>query len=436
MAILAAFIVPHPPLIVAEVGRGNEKEVQKTIDSYREIAAQVAALKPDTIIISSPHAPMYRDGFHISCGEKGVGSFADFRAPQVRFEESYDTELAQTLADLAKREDFPAFADSARSAALDHGTMVPLYFIEKHDLDFKLLRVGLSWLGFDYNYRFGQLIAKAVEKTQRRAVYIASGDLSHKLQDHGPYGFDPQGPKYDARLIDVCARGALGELMDFDESFCEQAAECGHRSFIIMSGALDGAKVDAKVLSHEDVTGVGYGVCTFYPQRKGPYVELAKAALTHYVTTGEKLALPEGTPDEMKNTRAGAFVSIHKNGELRGCIGTIAPTEPSVAQEIISNAISAASRDPRFDPITEDELSQLEINVDVLNEPEQISSLDELDVKRYGVIVSNGFRRGLLLPDLDGVDSPEQQVRIARAKGNIRQDEPIILHRFEVIRHK
>ncbi|MBQ3935970.1 MAG: AmmeMemoRadiSam system protein A, partial [Ruminococcus sp.] len=141
-------------------------------------------------------------------------------------------------------------------------------------------------------------------------------------------------------------------------------------------------------------------------------------------------------PDEMKNTRAGAFVSIHKNGELRGCIGTIAPTEPSVAQEIISNAISAASRDPRFDPITEDELSQLEINVDVLNEPEQISSLDELDVKRYGVIVSNGFRRGLLLPDLDGVDSPEQQVRIARAKGNIRQDEPIILHRFEVIRHK
>jgi AmmeMemoRadiSam system protein A len=203
-----------------------------------------------------------------------------------------------------------------------------------------------------------------------------------------------------------------------------------------MSGALGGADVNANVLSHEDVTGVGYGVCTFYPRAKDAYVDLAKNTITHYVKTGEKLAVPEIIPDEMKNTCAGVFVSIHKNGELRGCIGTIAPTKPSVAQEIISNAISAASRDPRFNPITEDELSQLEINVDVLGEPEQISSLDELDVKRYGVIVSNGFRRGLLLPDLDGVDSVEQQVRIARAKGDIRQDEPIILHRFEVIRHK
>ena len=129
-------------------------------------------------------------------------------------------------------------------------------------------------------------------------------------------------------------------------------------------------------------------------------------------------------------------MSIHKKGELRGCIGTIGPTEPSIAQEIICNAVSASSRDPRFDPITEDELESLEINVDVLGEPEQIESMSELDVKRYGVIVSCGFKRGLLLPDLEGVDSVEQQVRIAMSKGGIRQDEPITLHRFEVIRHR
>lgn len=436
MPVLAAFIVPHPPLIVQEVGRGNEKEVQKTIDSYREVARQIAALKPDTVIVSSPHAPMYRDYFHISGGERGVGSFADFTAPQVRFDEKYDTELALTLAQLAQQENFPAGLDGARSGELDHGTMVPLYFLEKEYKGFDLMRVGLSWLSFKKHYRFGQLIAQAVEQTQRRVVYIASGDLSHKLQSYGPYGFAPQGPQYDARLIDVCARGALGELMDFDEGFCEQAAECGHRSFIIMSGALGGANVKAHMLSHEDVTGVGYGVCTFYPQSKDAYVGLAQKTIEHYVTTGKILAVPENIPEEMKTARAGAFVSIHKHGELRGCIGTIAPTEPSLAQEIISNAISASTRDPRFDAITQDELSQLEINVDILGEPEEISSLDELDVKRYGVIVSSGYKRGLLLPDLEGVDSVEQQVRIARIKGGIRQDEPITLHRFEVIRHR
>ena len=137
----------------------------------------------------------------------------------------------------------------------------------------------------------------------------------------------------------------------------------------------------------------------------------------------------------MKRKRAGAFVSIHEHGRLRGCIGTIFPTESSVAEEIIQNAVSAAVRDPRFSPIREEELPFLEISVDVLGDPEEIGSEDELDVRRYGVIVSSGRRRGLLLPDLDGVDTVEQQVAIARQKGGIRPDEPVCLQRFEVIRH-
>ena len=138
----------------------------------------------------------------------------------------------------------------------------------------------------------------------------------------------------------------------------------------------------------------------------------------------------------MIRTRAGAFVSIHKHGRLRGCIGTIYPTTENVALEIIRNAISASTQDPRFDPITADELKWLEINVDVLGEPERIASMDELDVKRYGVIVSYGQKRGLLLPDLDGVYTPEQQVSIAMQKGGIREDEPYSLERFEVVRHR
>ena len=146
---------------------------------------------------------------------------------------------------------------------------------------------------------------------------------------------------------------------------------------------------------------------------------------------GEALSLPA----EMLSTQAGAFVSIHKYGKLRGCIGTIGPVTDCVAQEIIDNAISASTRDPRFPAITPDEVEWLDINVDVLGEPEDIDSADELDVRRYGVIVTSGGRRGLLLPDLDGVDTVEQQVSIAKQKAGIGRSEKVMLQRFEVIRH-
>ncbi|MBQ6527529.1 MAG: AmmeMemoRadiSam system protein A, partial [Clostridia bacterium] len=146
-------------------------------------------------------------------------------------------------------------------------------------------------------------------------------------------------------------------------------------------------------------------------------------------------SMPSGLPTELTGRRAGAFVSIHKQGRLRGCIGTILPTRKSLAEEIIHNAVSAASEDPRFDPIAPDELKWLEISVDVLGEPENIDSEKELDVRRYGVIVSRGGRRGLLLPDLEGVDTVEQQIAIARKKAGIREGEPVRLQRFEVVRH-
>ena len=140
-------------------------------------------------------------------------------------------------------------------------------------------------------------------------------------------------------------------------------------------------------------------------------------------------------PAELLEHRAGAFVSIHKDRRLRGCIGTISPTRACLAEEIIHNAVSASTRDPRFPPIRPDELNRLEINVDVLGEPEDIDSPSELDVKRYGVIVSSGFRRGLLLPDLEGVDTVEEQISIARQKAGIGSREKVSLQRFEVVRH-
>ena len=461
MPLLAGFMVPHPPLIVPAVGRGGEAEIEETTKAYERVAEEIAALKPETIIITSPHSIMYADYFHISPRDSAKGSFISFGAPEVSFRETYDTNLVEAICDLAAESDFPAGTMGERDRHLDHGTMVPLWFIEKKYRDFKLVRTGLSGLPLTDHYKFGQMIAKAIEQTGRRTVIVASGDLSHKLQDYGPYGYAPEGPEYDKRIMDVMGRAAFGELLDFDETFCDKAAECGHRSFVIMAGAMDGRKVEAKVLSHQDVTGVGYGIGTFYPGEayeerhfldsymaelkkkteamrasEDPYVSLARQSLETYIRTGRKISVPEGLPEEMLDTQAGAFVSIHKFGKLRGCIGTIEGVRDSVAEEIINNAISASTEDPRFSPITEDELKWLEINVDVLGEAEYIYSMDQLDVNRYGVIVSKGYRRGLLLPDLDGVDTPEQQVAIAKQKAGIRPDEEVKLQRFEVIRHR
>ncbi|MBO4382951.1 MAG: TTE1956 family protein, partial [Clostridia bacterium] len=399
MSVLAAFMVPHPPMIVPAVGQGSEEQILETTRAYERVADEVAALEPETIIITSPHSVMYADYFHLSPGKGAKGSFRQFRAPQVRFSEQYDTELVQKICDLAAAENFPAGTLGERDSALDHGTMVPLWFLRNKYKDGKIVRIGLSGLPLTEHYRLGQFIAEAVDQTGRRAVIIASGDLSHKLQDYGPYGFAAEGPEYDRRIMDVCGRGAFGELFEFSETFCDRAAECGHRSFVIMAGAFDGLRVKATELSHQDVTGVGYGICTFYPdgedetrhflkdynerlerecreraEKSDAYVRLARASVEAWVRGRQHIAVPEGLPDEMLTRRAGTFVSIHEHGALRGCIGTIMATQDNIAEEIIQNAISACSSDPRFPPITPAELPALEISVDVLGDLEPIAS--------------------------------------------------------------
>ncbi len=447
MSVLAAFMVPHPPLIVPDIGKGSEKKVQKTIDSYERVAKEIAALSPDTIVISSPHSVMYYDYFHISPGEKTVGDFSMFQAPGVSFSEDYDSELVKEIEKIAEAENFPAGTKAERDPSLDHGTMVPLYFIRKAYKGGKIVRVGLSGLSYEAHYRLGEIIKEAADKLNRKIVFVASGDLSHKLQEYGPYGFVKEGPEYDERIMDVCSRAAFGELFDFDEDFCSRAAECGHRSFVIMAGVLDKTEVKATKYSHEDITGVGYGICSFYPMgekketmdaaldKSDEYVKLARKTIETFIKENTKISLPKDLPKDMTDKRAGAFVSIHKYGQLRGCIGTILPTTGCVGEEIIQNAISASTSDPRFPAITENELSALEISVDVLGEPEDIPSPDYLDVKKYGVIVTKGFKRGLLLPDLDGVDTVEDQIAIAKRKAGIGYDEDVKLQRFEVIRH-
>ena len=165
-----------------------------------------------------------------------------------------------------------------------------------------------------------------------------------------------------------------------------------------------------------------------------PLVALARLTIATYLNEGRVIPPPKEPTPEMR-AKAGVFVSLHRYNALRGCIGTFVPTTENVAKEIIQNAVSASTDDPRFPPMTAEELNDLEISVDVLSAPEPIKSVADLDAKRFGVIVKAGPRRGLLLPDLEGVDTPEQQIEICRQKGGLGKNEPADLFRFEVKRY-
>ena len=475
MAIVAACAVPHPPLIIPAVGGGRERGIQSTIDAYGEVARRIADAEPDTLVISSPHSIMYRDYLHISPGTGARGSFAQYRAPQASYPVDYDQQFVLSLEAACLAEQLPAGTRGERSPELDHATMIPLHFIlpacERAGLHPRVVRMGLSGLSPAFHYRVGMLVQRVASVLGRRVAFVASGDLSHKLLAEGPYGFAPEGPEFDERVCQAFGQGDFLPLLAMDQGFADRAAECGLRSFQIMAGALDRTQVQPSLLSHEGPFGVGYGVAYFQPvgdegsceeralleryeqwheqemarrrAAEDELVSLARLSLESYVRSGGIPVrvddLPDGRTlsDQLTQRRAGCFVSLKVDGQLRGCIGTIAPTKASLAEEICANAVSAGRRDRRFPPVEVDELDELVYDVDVLCQPEPIEGKGQLDPRRYGVIVStDDGRRGLLLPDLDGVDSVDEQVRIAAQKGGIDLiGDSYRLERFEVERH-
>jgi Uncharacterized conserved protein len=461
MPLLGACIVPHPPLIIPQVGRGEQEKIGETVAAYKKAGEYVAGLAPETVVVITPHSVLYGDYLHLSPGRRARGDFGRFGAKDVSIEKEYDTELVGALCELAGERGIAAGTLGERDPAIDHGALIPLYFIDKYLQDYRIVRASISGLPALAHYRFGRCIADAAERLGRKIAVVASGDLSHKLREDGPYGFAKEGPAFDAQLTGAMKEGDFSRFLAISGGFAEAAAECGLRSFIEMAGALDGFAVKPEFLSYQGPFGVGYAVCLYRPagrddkrrfgeryvreqegrladirKNEDEYVRLARASLEYYVKNRRTLKRPEDLCDPLLNEKAGVFVSLKKDGKLRGCIGTISAMQASVADEIIHNAISAGAHDPRFGAVTEDELNALVYSVDVLGRPEKVRGMDALDAKRYGVIVTKGARQGLLLPNLEGVDTPEEQVRIAMQKACIPDFNGCALQRFEVVRHK
>ena len=471
--LLMVAFAPHPPIMIPEVGRGEDQKVEQSQKAMYRLRADLQAVQPDTFIFITPHGPVFQDGLALYGTSVLKGDLSQFGVSQVSFSYPNDLELAQVIGEEARKDGIlTVLLDELQadyygvSTRLDHGVQVPLYFLQGNgqlatsgENPVKMVVMAYGLLPFEDLYAFGIALRKAVERTGRRAVLIASGDLSHRLIPGSPSGYRVEGPVFDRRIREIIAQADVPGLFTLPPGLAEQAGECGLRSLVIAWGAVDGYQVNPKVYSYEGPFGVGYLVANLgigqpdparqllaqlkerrqrYMQecreKESPLVCLARESLETYVREGRRPAVIEPLPEEMRFP-AGAFVSIKKRGRLRGCIGTITPTQPRLAQEIIENAISAGCRDPRFNPVDESELGDLVYSVDVMGEPETITSIEELDPARYGVIVSHGSRRGLLLPDLEGIETPEEQVAIARQKAGIGPDEPVKLERFTVHRY-
>lgn len=436
---MRAYILPHPPIAVPEVGGDETARIEATERSFAAAAKDIADYDPETIVIISPHSVMYSDAFYIAKGSGGEGNLARFNAPKPSVYYRYDTELCDELVSLCDEYNIPVAYSEEGSSVVDHGAVVPLYYVNreygvKDRAPYMIVRISPSLLPDSVLYDMGYVIERAIAHVGRRAVIIASGDLSHKLKSDGPYGFIEEGPLFDIAVTDVMKSGRLEDFTKIDKNVNDLSANCGYPGFVMLAGALQDYKITPDFLSYEGPFGVGYGCCIFGCENW--YVRLAKASLEKHIKGRDKLSEDEKAeyPDFIKKERAGVFVCIKKNGRLRGCIGTITASYDNTFEETCALAVSAGTSDPRFPAVTEKELPELVYTVDVMGIPEK-ATRDELDVRKYGVIVSSGFRRGLLLPNLEGVDTVEEQLSISRQKGGIGPDEDIEIERFLVERH-
>jgi AmmeMemoRadiSam system protein A len=336
--------------------------------------------------------------------------------------------------------------------------MVPLYYLEKAGMgDKPILALSVGDLDIMDLYLLGRLIQETADHLGKKVAVIASGDMSHRLKNEGPYDYHPDGPRFDLMIKDLLARTDVQGILNIPDNLRQNAGECGYRSIVIMLGVLDGYNINSEVFSYEGPFGVGYLTVGLNPAGRSPSmwseltaaqnrlmesrradesipVRWARLILESHLQGEPNPTLPQEM-ESLLNERAGVFVSLKKHGKLRGCIGTFLPTYDNIAQEIRKNALAAGLHDPRFSPVEASELPSLAYSVDILAQPQPCRK-EELDPKRYGVIVSSGSKRGLLLPDLEGVGTVDAQLEIALQKGGISPREEYSIQRFEVKRYK
>lgn len=441
--VVFAGIAPHPPLLIPEVGRGELRKVAKTAKAMRELGHRVSESGAELVVIITPHGPVSRDEITVIGEETVEGDFGRFGAANVELSFQVDGELCRYVVEEAAHAGVGVKVlpgGEHPEVEMDHGAGVPLHFLRGQEVDIPGLIITPGFLPYDKLFLFGKALRKAVARRGLKTALIASGDLSHRLKPGAPAGYDPRGEEFDEQLINYLSAYRVEDILNMDPHLIEAAGECGLGPIITALGFLFGLKVTPEIMSYEAPFGVGYLVASLntdgsFHDLDNVVTGIARESIEGQLKKGKKASYKEDIPPEFAVQKGGAFVSLKKRGHLRGCIGTVEPVYDNLIDEIKNNAVSAGFKDPRFPPLQRRELEEVSVSVDVLSPMEEVSDLSELDPKKYGIMVRSGNQSGLLLPDLEGVDTVEEQLDITLKKAGISPDDSYRIYRFTVTRY-
>jgi AmmeMemoRadiSam system protein A len=445
LSIPCAVLMCHAPIVIPKIAGGRARECARTTAAMAATAARLLAHAPDVLVIISPHTPRDPLRFGIAHDEQLSGDFAKFGVPELALQLPGAPEAAAMLAQVAQESGLACSRVSGRR--LDHGALVPLYFVREAGWNGPTLLLALPYPDTGTETAMGRALAEAATRLGQRWCVLASGDMSHRLTPDAPAGYHPSARQFDASFRDLLESGELERAADIDPALREIAAEDVVDSCTVAASAVNFDATGHRILSYEGPFGVGYLEAVLHevgvqerassedrehandaPPRV--LLDVARAAIAARLC-GERYD-PPALPAPWSRSR-GVFVTLRdSDGELRGCIGHLEPNYATLSQEVASCAVSSATRDTRFAPVTKDELFDLRIELSVLSPTEPVSGLHRLDPERFGVAVSSGPLRGVLLPGIEGVRSARDQVRIAAAKAGLHADAPLSLERFEV----
>jgi AmmeMemoRadiSam system protein A len=471
--IVFAGLMPHAPVLVPGVGGDRLADVAATVRAMATAARRAVEMQPEILVLVSPHSPRRPGAFGLWRTSQLRGSLERFGSREDRVDLPLDRDFADELETEAARRGLRIWHIADKS--LDHGAVVPLCYLVAAGWKGPTAILSLNYPGEGGLEDLGQAIAAVAQKQRRRTAIIASGDMSHRLTPAAPSGFHPDGRRFDEALIALLRQGTYREIARIDSDLEESAAEDASDSTRIAVTAAGYRTEGHEVLSYEGPFGVGYGVAVLFEQKSAgdsdsalalnrsherervdpetstrsrsrppetltqPGVLAHLADLPVVARRAVEAALgagPKTPPFQATGEltgRHGVFVTLHtEKGKLRGCIGSLAPTEKDLVEETWRLAVAAASHDYRFRPVTAAELPGMRFSVTVLGALEPVPSPEELNPAVYGVVVTAADgRKGVLLPDIAGVDSVAEQIAIARDKAGIGSDEPVELQRFK-----
>lgn len=254
-------ICPHPPLIIPTIGGSEIEKVIDTVLAMKKLAVDLAEAKPETVIIISPHSPCSIKEMSVAGEDELTGHFGNFGDWKTELNFSLDQNLRDRILEVAESNNIPIRL--AEFNPLDHGILVPLYYLTSQNSNFKIVPIAFSYLSPQDHVKFGQKINEIISSSSKNIALIASGDLSHALTADAPAGYSIMGKSFDQEVVKLIKKNKISDLINLKADLVESAAECGWRSFLILAGALQSYKHQAEVLSYEGPFGVGYLVAKF-----------------------------------------------------------------------------------------------------------------------------------------------------------------------------